>query len=1365
MIKATYRRVRALVVVVAILLAAGLVSTLTIDLGPALRAQAEQAGSRWLDRPIHIGRLGVELARGRFLVEDLRIDGLTPDARPWLVAKRIDISLTWRALIDYEVLVDTIEMTDWKMVVESFPNGGHNWPRLNGPPRPPRTDPPLVVTTMQFVRATRGEFVFDDHASRWGVIAPNLEVTAGKLAEYRGRAHFSGGTIHFQDFEPMSADLATNFRVQGGKIVLDRIHLTTDGATSELTGEVDPSRWPEMFYQVKSRIQFPRQREIFFAKDTFSFYGDGDFTGTFHLFKGGRELKGNFFSREAGINDYRFQNLEGALEWVPDRFEVTRASAEFHGGRTRFKHLMAPLGRPGGLKGRATFDVEYENVDLTSLTEFFDLRGIRLAGRATGQNVLEWTLGSFRDRTGRGSTFVTPISSLPPMGRDLTEAHLAAAEGRALELGPFSNHLPLAPISLSGALDYTFDGQGVGLSSGEVATDETFVTFNGTTTWRGENARIPFHVTSSNWQESDRFLVGLMTAFGAPTRAIEMDGAGEFDGVLVGAFRRPRIEGHFRGRAMRAFDVIWGDTEGDVIVENAYANVRNAVVTRGPSRMDISGLFSLGYPRRDQGEEINARIRLEARPVADLLDAFDLEDYPVSGTLSGDFHVYGPYTRPFGFGRMTIANGTAYDERFSTAAAGLRFEGTGVRLDGVEIVKGTGAITGAAYVGWNGTYSFNAEGRGLSVETLDLATFPDLPALTGVVAFSVSGSATFVEPAYDVQVNVQDLFLGEEGIGEVTGHLAVRNTLLTYQLEAASPRLAVSGTGRIALDEHADAELHFRVGEMPLDPYVRLFKPDLSPYTTADARGTIRVVGELYNPDALRIAAIVEQLDLRLVDYRLRNQGPIALAVEGQTLQIDTLRLVGDDTALDVAGSVDLRKQALSLQAHGAANLAVLQGFMGDIRSSGRADVSALVGGTAARPIVSGQAMLTEGRLRHFSFPHALEDLNGVVTFNATGIRLDDPGYTTTLNGKIGGGAVKFNGRIGLVGYELSEFDVSATGTDMRLRFPEGMRSVVDAQLALQGPATAPVLSGTVTVNNASWTRGFDTSGNVFSLGADESAPLPAAPGAVAAASTLPLGYDIRIIAPSTLRITNDQAEIVASSELNLRGTFDRPLLFGRAEIERGDVRFEGRRYQVTRGSLDFTNPARIQPFFDLEAETRVRVPGQTYRVTLRMTGTTERMQPTFESDPPLAPIDVLTLLFSDTAPGGDIELASLRQGNQREQDLLQARATRALTSALSDEVGRVVERTFGVDTFQITPLLTDPYQLTSGLNVNPAARVTIGKRISDRVYLTYARSLSSSIRDEIILLEYDQSDRLGWVLSQNEDRTYALEVRKRHLF
>ena len=74
-----------------------------------------------------------------------------------------------------------------------------------------------------------------------------------------------------------------------------------------------------------------------------------------------------------------------------------------------------------------------------------------------------------------------------------------------------------------------------------------------------------------------------------------------------------------------------------------------------------------------------------------------------------------------------------------------------------------------------------------------------MPPLTGVLEFSAGGSGAFDEPRYDVKVNVHDLFFGEEGVGEVTGRLSIRDELLTYELEAASPRLAVSGTGRIAL--------------------------------------------------------------------------------------------------------------------------------------------------------------------------------------------------------------------------------------------------------------------------------------------------------------------------------------------------------------------------------------------------------------------------------------------------------------------------------------------------------------------------------------------------------------------------------------
>ena len=134
-----YRYARRFAVTIGVIVAVIVVSTLTLDLGPALKARAETEGSKWLDRQLTIGRLGVHLGSGKFVIEDLAIGGMFPNEPPWLVAKRIDVSLNWSALLHREVLLDAIEMTDWTMTVESFPDGRQTFPRLTGPPRAPRT--------------------------------------------------------------------------------------------------------------------------------------------------------------------------------------------------------------------------------------------------------------------------------------------------------------------------------------------------------------------------------------------------------------------------------------------------------------------------------------------------------------------------------------------------------------------------------------------------------------------------------------------------------------------------------------------------------------------------------------------------------------------------------------------------------------------------------------------------------------------------------------------------------------------------------------------------------------------------------------------------------------------------------------------------------------------------------------------------------------------------------------------------------------------------------------------------------------------------------------------------------------------------
>src|SRR5690606_21416312 len=100
----TRRFLKMVVVICAIILAVAIVVTLTADLGPLLRAQAERGASGYLRRPVHIGRLSVSLLTGRYVLEDFVIEGLTPESRPFLRAGRIEVSMRWDTLKDRRVV-------------------------------------------------------------------------------------------------------------------------------------------------------------------------------------------------------------------------------------------------------------------------------------------------------------------------------------------------------------------------------------------------------------------------------------------------------------------------------------------------------------------------------------------------------------------------------------------------------------------------------------------------------------------------------------------------------------------------------------------------------------------------------------------------------------------------------------------------------------------------------------------------------------------------------------------------------------------------------------------------------------------------------------------------------------------------------------------------------------------------------------------------------------------------------------------------------------------------------------------------------------------------------------------------------------
>ena len=197
-----------------------------------------------------------------------------------------------------------------------------------------------------------------------------------------------------------------------------------------------------------------------------------------------------------------------------------------------------------------------------------------------------------------------------------------------------------------------------------------------------------------------------------------------------------------------------------------------------------------------------------------------------------------------------------------------------------------------------------------------------------------------------------------------------------------------------------------------------------------------------------------------------------------------------------------------------------------------------------------------------------------------------------------------FGGRIGLTGFSPGDLNVTATGQQMRIRYPEGFRSVVDADLSLTGHHGRAAASRNGDRPRRALFEALRTKRGLLEPGRSGGAPLASA---APSTPTLPLPFDVQIDAPSALRVENNIAQHGGERGSQTAGTYDRPVLFGtRANrARRHHLRGQPIRGDPRQRSGSPTR-SRIEPYFDIEAETRVRVPGrQIYRITLGFTGTT----------------------------------------------------------------------------------------------------------------------------------------------------------------
>ena len=60
---------------------------------------------------------------------------------------------------------------------------------------------------------------------------------------------------------------------------------------------------------------------------------------------------------------------------------------------------------------------------------------------------------------------------------------------------------------------------------------------------------------------------------------------------MTESFSKPRIEGHFTGDRMRAWDTIWGHGVADLVIQNSYVDIKKSTIEHDGSRIRDAGSF------------------------------------------------------------------------------------------------------------------------------------------------------------------------------------------------------------------------------------------------------------------------------------------------------------------------------------------------------------------------------------------------------------------------------------------------------------------------------------------------------------------------------------------------------------------------------------------------------------------------------------------------------------------------------------------------------------------------------------------------------------------------------------------------------
>ncbi len=872
--------------------------------------------------------------------------------------------------------------------------------------------------------------------------------------------------------------------------------------------------------------------------------------------------------------------------------------------------------------------------------------------------------------------------------------------------------------------------------------------------------RLELNLNSANLTDAEP-AIALLSANGLPVpMPIRLDGGRvHFSGSVEGPLRAPVIAGQVTANRVRYQGLLFDSIRSNFRTSAQQLSLESLKLQQGTLQASIAGQVGLTNWRIESASPVvGLSLEVKGADLRVLRSELNVPRLPVTqGEVALSAKLAGTLANPQGTAKLSAANLRLKGEAIGTLDASVTLEQDRLIIEHAAIRDSQSTVTlHGSYQrtrnDWTeGRVDLQAETPGFPLEDLAAVRAWE-PALRGRLDTHVRVSGRVVKgffAADNVNGNFRltDVAIGKIPYGALTATATTENGKLIAALNGSLRDSRFSGNAAIELSEGYASSAEIQVSPMRLSnvqAMLPVFQNKRPPFD-GTVQGTASLSGPLADPARITAVIRVDKLEVfpalgsrtdldsaTLDEITVRNAEPIVISFKNREAAIQSFRLMAKDTQFEAAGRLELADDfPLDLKVNGNLNLRVLETFDSNLQSTGASSVNAAVRGSVRDPSIHGEVSITNASIYRTDLANGFDHANGIIQFD------DNRATIQRLTARSGGGHVNIAG-VATLGGGTTAFRLSAGASNVRVR-NSGVSITFDANVKYTGTLQGSMLAGNVTVTKAAFNPSTDV-GGLFA--AYSSAPVIASPQN---GFLHHIQLELAIQSSATLQLTTSVSQDVqAEIDLRVRGTLDKPVVLGRCAVNQGQIQFFGNKYSINRGEVDFLNPLKLEPVLDLDLQTQSS--GVTVDITI--SGTLDKLNINYRSDPPLQPNDIIALLAVGKTPGAAY---SGFAGSQISQNAtFNVGANSILGSAISP-VSSNLQRFFGVTHLKIDPTV-------QGIVDVPQARLTLEQQISKQVTVTYVTNLSRTA-EQIFRVEYAFSREYSVVAIRDENGLFGIDI------